>query len=316
VINSGAGQDTEAGPHVGIYHPEVARYLPLQAGPTRRRAMKTCPQCGTHAQAAKFCAVCGQPLGDVLSGSPNGTAAEGGTPESVRPPVRTVHLTPEEGLRTFAEPHTEAVIRRPLRGRVPAYVSETDGLWAHVAVDNADAGWVDGRLLLPPATSADPNPSPGRVLPYVPDAGISAGPASGSDVVVGVLAGVGAVVGALVNWSSSAAFELTAFKIPLGSLFDNTSTATDPKLGYFIVGLAVLGVIASLVRNAGWLRFLCGAAIAAAPILWTIQLNRSIDSTFSGTSLADLIGPGVWVTGTAGVVLALSPLFKARRSSY
>jgi hypothetical protein len=302
--------------------------------------MKTCPKCGSAAQqSARFCAVCGQALaaagaseqyaapGDADtdgSVSRRVTATTRDAEASVGPPSAR-HLTPDEGLMPFADPHPDAVVWPPIPGRVATRVLETDGLWAHVEVNDVDVGWVDGRRLVPPAIGVDADPgagssgsgpaAPRQSRPHVAPAASSTGAASGSDVVVGVLAGVGAIVGALVNWSSSSVFDVTAFKIPVASLFDNTSTATDPKVGYFIVGLAAVGIVVSFVRGAGWLRFLCGAAIAAAAILWTIQLDRSINTAFSSGSVTDLIGPGVWVTGISGVVLALSPLFKASSTS-
>jgi hypothetical protein len=58
---------------------------------------------------------------------------------------------------------------------------------------------------------------------------------------------------------------------------------------------------------------LVGALTIAIATLYLIQLGNSASRGFQ--TFGDVMGPGAWVTGAAGLLLVLSPLFGSRARS-
>jgi len=126
---------------------------------------------------------------------------------------------------------------------------------------------------------------------------------------VGALAGAGVIVGAVLDWFDAGS--TNSFQIPAGYLFDKTNSNPDPKLGYFLIGIGLLGILLAFVRNAGFFRFVCGALALMAAILWFVRVGDLISSGSSSTDVTDVVGAGAWVTGISGLILAFSPLVGA-----
>jgi hypothetical protein len=124
--------------------------------------------------------------------------------------------------------------------------------------------------------------------------------------VVGAVASVGIILGALFDWASTS----NAFKVPAMFLFDMHTRSRDPKIGFVLFGIGILGVIVSFVTSRGVRRVLLGGVAVVIAGLFCVQIQRAISDTplGRGMSLTDVIGGGVWLTALAGIVLALSPL--------
>ena len=125
-------------------------------------------------------------------------------------------------------------------------------------------------------------------------------------MLVGVLAGVGVLVGALIDWTRIVA--LNSFRIPAAFLFDPKTTSRDPRLGYVVLAIGLLGVcVAFLPRARGW-RVVLGLLALLVGALYCAQVASLLSESGGRVSFTDFVGPGPWVTGIAGFVLAISPL--------
>lgn len=123
--------------------------------------------------------------------------------------------------------------------------------------------------------------------------------------VLALFGGLAVIVGAVIDWSRGGS--ANSFKVPIASLFDWKSQSHDPKLGYFLIAVGVVGMIVAFVRVNGFILVCCGALALGASVLYFVQMYR-VGHAFGGsTSVTDLVGPGAWVLGVAGVVLLISP---------
>jgi hypothetical protein len=218
-----------------------------------------------------------------------------------------VRLSPDAGIQAFSEPYPgiqrDGTMRRSyIPGRAIVHVSAVKGDWAQVSVNGDVVGWVDGRQLLPPVSGS--KAMPGRETPMpsrLPDRKTVP-----VDVLVGVLAGVGVLVGALIDWTRIVA--VNSFRIPAAFLFDPKTTSRDPRLGYVVLAIGLLGVcVAFLPRARGW-RVVLGLLALLVGALYCAQVASLLSDRGGRVSFTEFVGPGPWVTGIAGFVLAISPL--------
>jgi hypothetical protein len=276
----------------------------------------TCPSCGAQvADGEPVCPTCSarlaaSPRVELSRRGPQNGPTSGGDATGAN---AHVHLSPDTGIQTYTEPYPglqrDASTRGPyIPGREIVYVSAAHGDWVQVTVDGAALGWVDGRQLVPPVFG-----SPARRY----DAALPA-PALRStnattvniDALVGALAGVGVMIGALVDWTQGIA--VNSFRIPLFVLFDPKTTSSQPRLGYVVVAIGLLGVIVSFLPPVRLLRVLFGLLALAAAALYCGQVASQLSDLGSRLSFTDVVGPGPWVTGIAGIVLGASPLLGSR----
>ena len=215
-------------------------------------------------------------------------------------------------MQAYSEPYPRYVggagqTAARLSGRQVVEVKSVQGTWALVSVDGTIVGWVDGRRLLPPvgapvvmAPSAMPAPE-ARTPPAT--VSLTAG------TIIGALASIGILIGAVIEWTQGIA-SVTSFKVPVQFLFNNHTTARDPRLGYFLILLGLAGIAVSLLVRAPIWRFLIGLLALAAAAVFCIQIARGLEHT--RLSFGDVVGAGPWVTGVSGFVLMLSPLVTPR----
>jgi hypothetical protein len=162
------------------------------------------------------------------------------------------------------------------------------------------------RLDRPPeAVSPLPAPAP-ALTPTPTPAGVQITPRA----VLSLMGGIGIIAAAFIDWSRGGS--ANSFKVPAGILFDWKSQSENPKLGYFLVGFGVLCIVVAFVRANGFVLVTCGLLSLAASGLYSVQLYRFGHAFGGHVNVTDLVGPGAWVLGIAGVVLTLSPLVAPR----
>ncbi|HEY5172804.1 MAG TPA: SH3-like domain-containing protein, partial [Acidimicrobiia bacterium] len=211
-------------------------------------------------------------------------------------PNAHVHLSPDAGIQTYSEPypafHRDGSTRGPyIPGREVLYVSAAHGDWVQVTVNGAALGWVDGRQLVPPVSG-----STTRRYESALTAGFRSTNAKtlNIDVLVGALAGIGVVVGALVDWTQRIA--VNSFRIPVRFLFDPTTTSSQPRLGYVVVAIGLLGIFVCFFPPLRALRILFGLLALVAAALYCGQVASHLSDIGSRLSFTDIVGPGPWVT--------------------
>jgi hypothetical protein len=251
------------------------------------------------------CAACSA----VLVGA--GAPALVGAPPALDGTDVTTHLTPDTGIQAYPQPYPPypGELGPFLSGRRAVQVVAVRGVWAHVFADGADQGWVEGGRLLPPIGAAIPHaPTPGA-------AGGSVAPGRQSAFspgqVIGAVSALGMIVGALVTWTQIVS--LNAFKFPVQFLFDNKTQSHDPRLGWFIIVLGVLGLAASIVRGAELFRTIIGILGVIIAVLFLLQVANGLTAAVGPfrpqVGFTDIVGGGPWITGIAALMLGVSPLF-------
>jgi hypothetical protein len=227
---------------------------------------------------------------------------------NVAPPP--VHLAADSGVQAYTEPYPRFKSNGSNRaafipGRAVVHVAGVQGAWVQVMLDGDVVGWVEGAQLIPPIGVRPTVPLlPNQMPPMV----ATNQPAINIDTFVAVLAGIGIIMGAVLDWTQGIA--ANSFKIPALFLFDPHTKSPDPHLGYFVVGLGVAGVFLAFVRNARMWRGLAGAAAIGVAVLYCGQVGVQLSDINSKLSFTDVVGAGPWLTGIAGVAL-LSSAFLA-----
>jgi hypothetical protein len=222
-------------------------------------------------------------------------------------PPPPVHLAPDAGIQTYADPypamHAGHTGRRTyLPGRQVLAVTARRGDWVQVTVEGADVGWVDGRQLVPPATGA-PGYVPGTTA-YTPVAVAPPPPVVRVvtvDLFAGVLASAGIVLGASLSWTQFGS--VSSFSIPVQFLFDPETTARNPRLGWFLLLFGILGLLVTFVHAARQWRIVLGLLSAVAAIVYMGQVAAKLPAELDFT---DAVGAGVWITLISGVALMIS----------
>jgi hypothetical protein len=218
-----------------------------------------------------------------------------------------IHLTADAGVQAYKEPYPRVETDGSHRagfipGRAVVHVAETRGAWARVLVDDEVVGWVEGSHLIPPigARIAPPPPSQASQALAANQTAINV------DALVAALAGIGIIMGAVLDWTQGIA--VNSFKIPAAFLVDPNTRSPNPRLGYFVVVLGVVGVLLAFVRNARAWRGLVGLAALGIVVLYCGQIAVQLSDHHSNASFTDVVGAGPWLTAIAGVALAASAL--------
>src|SRR6478735_3098083 len=118
----------------------------------------------------------------------------------------------------------------------------------------------------------------------------------GPGMVVGVIATVALVVSIFMLWQSGGVHPSS---IPAAFLWDRNATG-DPSLLVFLIPLAVLLGIGSLMRGGAGLRVLAGLLTMVLVGVYAYQLHEVTDSL--GVSFSDTLDVGFYVAAVAGVV--------------
>ena len=233
---------------------------------------------------------------------------EGEPPRDSAPP--TVHLTADAGVQAYKEPYPRVERDGSHRaafipGRTVVHVAATRVAWAQVIVDDEVVGWVEGSHLIPPlGTRIAPPPRTQPPRNQAPSATATNPTTIKADTLVAALAGIGIIMGAVVDWTQS--INANSFKIPVAFLVDPNTTSRNPRLGYVVVALGFAGVFLSFVRNLrGW-RGLVGSAAVGIAVLYCGQVAHGLSDHHINTSFTDVVGDGPWLTGIAGVALVVS----------
>jgi hypothetical protein len=197
-------------------------------------------------------------------------------------------------------------MRVVIHGGYPVQIIALRGTWAHVVVEGTDVGWVNGQLLVPPAAPQITVQSRAASSPATSQSG-GAGRLK-FDAIIGASAGVAVVVGAFLDWTRRAS--LNSFKVPVPFLFNPHTTSEQPRLGWFLLLIGVVGAAVSFLREATVLRVLFGSLALAAGALYMISVARGLNDAGSTRSFTELVGAGPWVVASAGLVMLCSPAFR------
>ena len=290
-----------------------------------------CSECGREAPAdAKFCSGCGhglaaapQPaLAVTATATPNGFAVPQAAPRPIppvpvapavvrplplpsvarpQPAFRPTHRAPDGGLRTWAVADPTTATGPTIDAGVEVSIVEREGDWTRVACSNGWMAWVDGRDLQrlgpanPPAT-----PAPSLTSP-----------ASASTM---AFVGAGLIaVGAMLGWIRGQGIAGNTLDIPLLALIDYKASKSAVKLGFLVLALAGAGVAGALQPSRAWLKRAAGIGAAVVPVVFVIQLVRLLDG-IPGAGLLDVVGFGVPVTLSGGLVLLFEGKIAGRRN--
>jgi hypothetical protein len=115
-------------------------------------------------------------------------------------------------------------------------------------------------------------------------------------MVVGIIATVGLVVSMFISWRSGRGHPSD---IPAAFLWDRDATG-DPSFLVYLIPLAVLLGVGSLLRGGAGLRILAGLLTMVVVGVFAYQLHEVTDDL--GVSFGNALDPGFWVAAIAGVV--------------
>ncbi len=120
--------------------------------------------------------------------------------------------------------------------------------------------------------------------------------AVGPGLVVGAAATIALVVSMFMSWR---AVGVHPSEIPASFLWDKDATG-DPSLLIFLIPLAGLLGVGSLMRGGASLRLFAGFLAVVVVGLFGYQLHEVTDAF--GTSFSDALDPGFYVAGIAAIV--------------
>ena len=118
----------------------------------------------------------------------------------------------------------------------------------------------------------------------------------GPGMVVGVVGTVGLVVSMFMSWQSGG---VHPSDIPAAFLWDREATG-DPSFLVYLIPLAVVMGVGSLLRGGAGLRILAGLLTMVVVGVYAYQLHEITDQL--GVSFGDAIDSGFYVAAVAGVI--------------
>ena len=183
---------------------------------------------------------------------------------------------PAPAMQSYVFPDASSQFAHKFGAGVEVQVLEIREAWAYVRSLDGHVGWLDGRMLRPPV---------------VTNQGVAGAPVrtrgGGAAKVVGLVGSIGVMVG------SAAAF-----------LF--TYNSRIPFIVTLVLG--VVGLVASLVSTAWWVRSVCGTVAALVALSSALGLvTPNYDLTYFGQM-------GAFVVVVFGVLLGVSPMLGQRRT--
>jgi hypothetical protein len=161
-------------------------------------------------------------------------------------PLPPVHLTSDDGVQSYTEPHPRFSPDGSNRaafipGRSVVHVTAVEGEWVQVMVDDAVVGWVSGSRLVPPIGMPRPvlpmSATPPPASPYVVSA---SQPVSNGFAVAALTLGVIGAVFAFTNPFGSLIGIVCAFQ---ALVFGFSGLRNVNRYGAGLAGLAISGIV-------------------------------------------------------------------------
>lgn len=128
----------------------------------------------------------------------------------------------------------------------------------------------------------------------------------GPGMIVGLAATVALVVSMFLSWQSGG---VHPSDIPAAFLWDRNATG-DPSLLIYLVPLAVVLGVGSLMRGGGGLRVIAGLLTLVVVGVYAYQLHEVTNAL--GASFSDTLDTGFYVAAIAGVVGLISGFVPTR----
>lgn len=152
----------------------------------------------------------------------------------------------------------------------------------------------------PPAAAAAAVAAPGPAFGASPSARPAGARGASKPSWFALAGGAATIVGALLPWlaASLTGQSANAFDVPAKFLLNpDNAFAGGINLGLILVLLGLVAIGLAFLPAAGIFRRVAGAVVAAAVIVFVVQLLRGVSN-----DAFQLLGPGVWVTLAGGLV--------------
>jgi hypothetical protein len=120
--------------------------------------------------------------------------------------------------------------------------------------------------------------------------------AVGPGMVIGLVGAIGIVVSMFLSWRVGS---VHPSEIPASFLWDRNATS-EPSFLIYLIPLAALLAIGSLIPGGGPLRLLAGVGTMIVVGIFAYQLHRVTDAI--GVDFTDSLDPGFYAAAAAGVV--------------
>jgi hypothetical protein len=120
--------------------------------------------------------------------------------------------------------------------------------------------------------------------------------AIGPGMILGLVGAIGIVVSMFLSWRIGS---VQPSEIPAAFLWDRNATG-DPSFLIYLIPLAVLLALGSVIRGGAALRLVAGLGTLVVVGIFAYQLHRVTDAL--GTGFGDALDPGFYVAGIAAVV--------------
>jgi hypothetical protein len=180
-----------------------------------------------------------------------------------------------------------------------------------------------------PAGGTPPAPespaAPATTPPAAAPAASTAPASSGGGLPIGI-GQIVAIVGALavgvscfLDWIDvsvgSNSLSGAAGDVPVQFLFDKNTSADDPSILVLLIPAAILLLLGALIPKGKVFGILGGLLAIVIPVLYAVQVQRSLDDDLSNLDigLTDFIGIGVYLALLGGIVGLVGAIFSRSR---
>jgi hypothetical protein len=130
-------------------------------------------------------------------------------------------------------------------------------------------------------------------------------PGAGIDTVIGIAAAVAIAIGALLDW----AHPVNSMHIPVLYLFDPRTKHMQPRVGQFLLALALVAAVVGVVPVMRTWRTRVALIAMGMPLLYLIEAMRSLSKAHQLGHLSKYVGAGPWVAFFGACALAACSLF-------